>query len=98
MWQGYQSPTRLDGTFFSYHIMTSYRVSITGQTTAKCYLFVKYNIELTYVSNPAPHRKRNRKQKIIWFNQPLNKALQTNIGRIFLQLLEKHFPPHHRLQ
>ena len=28
--------------FCSYHIITSYRVSITEQTTAKCYLFVKY--------------------------------------------------------
>ena len=48
-------------------------------------------------SYPAPRRKRNRKRKIIWFNPPFNKALQTNIGRTFLHLLEKHSPPHHRL-
>ena len=53
--------------------------------------------KLTYFSNPASPRKRNRKRKIIWFNPPFNKALQTNIGRTFLPLLEKHFPPHHRL-
>ena len=53
--------------------------------------------KLTYFSNPAPRRKRNRKRKIIWFNPPFNKALQTSIGRTFLHLLEKHFPPHHRL-
>ena len=36
--------TRLDGSwtiFGSYHVMTSYCLSITEQTTAKCYLFLK---------------------------------------------------------
>ena len=33
--------------------------------------------KLTYFSNPTSRRKRNRKRKIIWFNPPFNKALQT---------------------
>ena len=40
--------------------------------------------KLTYFSNPAPRRKRNRKRKIIWF-------------ATVLHLLEKHFPPYYRL-
>ena len=40
--------------------------------------------------------KRNRKQKIIWFNPPFNKNLSTNIGKCFLRLIQKHFPENHR--
>ena len=34
---------------------------------------------------------RNRKQNIIWYNPPCNKSVSTNIGRLFLNLLDKHF-------
>ena len=44
-------------------------------------------IELT--STPPPRRIRNR--KIIWFNPPYSVSVKTNIGRIFLQLIGKHF-------
>ena len=36
--------------FCSYHIMTSYRVSITEQTTAKCYLCIGYKPKKEVVS------------------------------------------------
>ena len=39
---------------------------------------------------------RSRKRKVIWFNPPFNRAVKTNIGRAFLSLLDKHFPPHHK--
>ena len=41
----------------------------------------------------TPHRttKKNRKRNIIWFNPPCNKNVKTNIGKIFLKLVEKHF-------
>ena len=47
-----------------------------------------------------PKRKslpKNRKRKIIWFNPPFNMNLKTNIGKIFLDLVKKHFPRGSRL-
>ena len=42
-------------------------------------------------------RKRQRKQNIIWFNPPYSKNVTTKVGRYFLSLLDKHFPPHSKL-
>ena len=36
-------------------------------------------------------KKRSRRRKIIWFNPPFNKNVSSNIAKIFLQLLDKHF-------
>ena len=33
----------------------------------------------------------------IWFNPPYNKEVQTNIGKAFFNLINKHFPTHHKL-
>ena len=41
--------------------------------------------------------KRNRKRQIIWFNPPFNLKTKTKIGKLFLNLLDKHFPPHNKL-
>ena len=41
--------------------------------------------------------KRNRKRKIIWFNPPFNLKTKTKIGKLFLKLLDKHFPPYNKL-
>ena len=41
--------------------------------------------------------KRNRKRQIIWFNPPFNLKTKTKIGKLFLNLLGKHFPPHNKL-
>ena len=38
-------------------------------------------------------RKRTRRRKVIWFNPPFSKNVATNVGRKFLQLVRKHFPP-----
>ena len=35
--------------------------------------------------------KRNRKQQIIWFNPPFNLKAKTKTGKLFLNLLDKHF-------
>ena len=44
------------------------------------------------------NRRRKKKKKIIWFNPPYNKTVQTNIGKCFLALIDKHFPPQHPLR
>ena len=56
-----------------------------------------YKVNLSYnptdkEKTPSKHRKRN----IIWFNPPYNKNVATKIGRKFLQLIDKHFPRHHK--
>ena len=40
---------------------------------------------------------KNRSRNIIWFNPPFSQNIKTNIGKIFLKLIKKHFPNHHRL-
>ena len=42
----------------------------------------------------SPPKKRNRSRNIIYFNPPFNSAVSTNIGKVFLSLIDKHFPPH----
>ena len=45
---------------------------------------------------PNTSQKKRRKRKIIWFNPPYSANVKTNIGKRFLALIRKHFPPHHR--
>ena len=42
-------------------------------------------------------RRRQRNRNITWFNPPFSDNVSTNIGRKFLNLLDKHFPPDHKL-
>ena len=54
------------------------------------------NFDLKYdPEKPTP--KQNRKRKIIWFNPPFSKNVSTNIGKKFLNLINKHFPPQNKL-
>ena len=41
--------------------------------------------------------EKRRKRKIIWFNPPYSKSVQTNVARKFLLLIDKHFPKKHKL-
>ena len=43
------------------------------------------------------NNRRKRKRKIIWFNPPYSKNVKTNVGKVFLKLLKKHFPTSHIL-
>lgn len=57
-----------------------------------------YTEKLAYMSDKETTKKtRKRKRKIIWFNPPFSKNVQSNIGRQFLNLLAKHFPPESKL-
>ena len=51
--------------------------------------------ELTY-RKPAK-KKRSRKRKVIYYHPPFSKSVQTNIGRVFRNLVRKHFTPDHYL-
>ena len=52
---------------------------------------------LEYDPPPLLPSKRKRKRRIIYFNPPFNSAVETKVGTLFLKLLDKHFPKHHRL-
>jgi hypothetical protein len=41
-------------------------------------------------------RKKNRKRNILWFNPPFSANVKTNVGKRFMSLVQKHFPPHHQ--
>ena len=53
---------------------------------------------LTYMNENTGRNTRNRQRNIIWFNPPFSKSVQTNIGRTFLHLIDKHFPRSSKLR
>ena len=55
-----------------------------------------YKAEMKYEISENINNK-NRHRKIIWFNPPFSQSVKTNIGKIFLKLVRKHFPRHHKL-
>ena len=55
-----------------------------------------YKHKLEFDPNPSNENKktgRQRKRSIIWFNPPYSRSVVTNVGREFLQIMDKHFPP-----
>ena len=53
---------------------------------------------LSFKTNLPKSFKRTRSRKITWFNPPYNLAVKNNIGKQFLDLVDKHFPSHHKLR
>ena len=51
----------------------------------------------TYKDLTAPTNKKmiSRKRKTVWFNSLCNENVSTNIVKIFLKLVDKHFPRTH---
>ena len=49
---------------------------------------------IQFTSTPPPRRNHNRKNT--WFNLPYSINVKTNISRIFLRLIDKQFPWHHK--
>ena len=53
-----------------------------------------HTAKLTYT--PPNHEQNNVRRKwqrkIIWYNPPFNLDVSTNVAKIFLNLIEKHFP------
>ena len=46
---------------------------------------------------PVENARRNRNRKVIWFNPPYSLNVKTNIGKVFLKLVRKHFPRERKL-
>ena len=53
--------------------------------------------QLVYQPPEKKSKKRNRKRNILCFNLPYNEQVCTNVGKKFLNLIDKHFPPHSKL-
>ena len=54
----------------------------------------KHELSYTEISNP---KKRTRSRKIIYFNPPYSKSVKTNVIKLFLKLIDTHFPKSHKL-
>ena len=55
-----------------------------------------YNANLPFKKN-QPIENRNRPRNIIWFNPPYNKNVETKVAKVFLKLIDKHFPKSNKL-
>ena len=53
-----------------------------------------HTTKLTYASPnyEQNNARRKRQRKIVWFNPPFNLDVSTNVAKIYLNLIEKHFP------
>ena len=52
---------------------------------------------LIFTQQGQSQTRRNRKRKFLWYNPPFDLQVQTNLGKEFLKLIDKHFPRHHKL-
>ena len=52
-----------------------------------------YSTKVHFCKEKEPSRRRTRKRKIVWYNPPFNAAVTTNLGKRFLQLIDKYFTP-----
>ena len=52
-----------------------------------------FKYELKYEPCARSEPKSKRKRSIIWFNPPYSRNVATNVGKKFLQIMDKHFPP-----
>ena len=53
-----------------------------------------FNENITYI--PIPSKRQSRKRKIIWFNPLYSANAKINVGKIFMRLVDKYFPRHHK--
>ena len=55
-----------------------------------------YNERSNYKEENDEINKKSRKRNMLWFNSLYSKSLKTNNGKLFLHLIDKHFPPTHK--
>ena len=72
-------------------------VMLAQATFRSCWGFCTYvDIQLTYNKHePFIRSGGNEQRKIIWYNPPFSRNVETNIGQIFLRLIQKHFLKSH---
>ena len=55
---------------------------------------IGFNENIKY--SPSQPKQRNRKRQIIWFNPPYNVNTKINVDKLFMRLIDKHFPCHYK--
>ena len=59
-----------------------------------------YNVSLKYTQTQNQdennQQSKQRKRKVIWFSLPYSLNVRTNVGKLFLKLLDRHFPRAHK--
>ena len=60
----------------------------------------KHRLEFEPRTEETQNQEDNKKKKrnIIWFNPPFNSSVTTNVGKRFLELIDKHFTKKHPLR
>ena len=57
----------------------------------------KLSYQQNNIQNNDKHQeKKKRKRNMVWDNPPYSINVKTNIGKVFFQLLHKHFPRTHK--
>ena len=57
----------------------------------------KYKLEYQPQAHQQRKKKKKKGRKILWFNPPFNAAVKTNMGKLFFDLIDKHFKPNEEL-
>ena len=76
------------------------RVKKTYQSALKKSGYKNVNLEFKKTDEKKTNNNKNknkRQRNILWFTPTFNKQTKTSIGKIFLQLIDKHFPPNNPL-
>ena len=42
--------------------------------------------------DPTPVKRKQRSRRVTWFNPPWNSAVKTNVGKLFLRIIDSSFP------
>ena len=71
--------------------------SITGFQNALANSNFKYKLKYTNDQDTQNKKKPTRTRKTIYFNRPFCQSFKTNIGKAFLQLIDKHFKEDQKL-
>ena len=57
------------------------------------YIYIYQDEPTSDSVNEESNQRRTRRRNIIWYNPPYSMNVKTNVGKLFLKLLRKHFPP-----
>ena len=58
--------------------------------------YIGHFSSLSYNNSNTRNGRRNRNRKVIWFNSPYSQNVKTTIGKLFINLLRKHFPTNNK--
>ena len=51
---------------------------------------------MSYNNSNTQNARRNRNRQFIWFNPPYSQNVETNIGKLFIKYVRKHFPKNNK--